>query len=613
MKRFHLFLSALCLLCFSCGLANQGAPTTAAPASTLPSASSESASSPQAATAVQSPGTATSLPDSLFFPLLTDGEGEVSPESWVETTLAEMSLEAKIGQMLIIGIDGNVFTPQICAQIQQLKPGGITISNANLSDPEALRLLSNGLQECARVAGLPGLLITLAHEGEYVDRFQSGTTLFPAALALGATGDPNSAYQAALASGQELAYSGVNLILGPVADVLTNYDNEVISQRSYGDSTNLVSQYVTQAMQGYRQAGLIPVLKHFPGHGGVVGDSHREMPIDYTGLDAIKQVYLPPFQAGVQAGAPVVMLSHVSYPAIDDGSEIPATVSNKVVRLLREDLGFKGVILSDAMRMRAVTQVMTSAEAALQGIQAGIDLLLVTRPEDALETRDWLLDGFEQGRLTEDQIDEAVRRVLTLKANRNLAFSPQSTDVTPTWQANQELAFQLGKQAVTLIKDDAGLVPLPKSVASVLVMGPGENWELYPTLKTALSKNGFNTEFYGFPPPWEGAIKNGQLLEQLSSQASKNDLVLLFTWQAHLNKLDYGDTWQVELVQRLVESGTPLIVVAIKSPTDILEFPYVSTFIAMYGTTPGQEQALIDALVGRAALQGVNPLPGLLP
>ncbi len=613
MRRFYLLLCALCLLGSSCGLANRGAPTTVAPASTLPGASSGSASSSPSATAVQSPGTATSLPDSLYFPLLTDGEGAVSPETWVETTLAGMSLEAKIGQMLIVGIDGNVFTPQICAQIQQLKPGGITLSNANLSDPDALRLLSDGLQECARAAGLPGLLITLAHEGEYVDRFQSGTTLFPAALALGATGDPGSAYQAALASGQELAYSGVNLILGPVADVLTNYDNEVISQRTYGESASQVSWFVSQAVQGYRQAGLIPVLKHFPGHGGVAGDSHREMPIDYTSLDAIRQVYLPPFRAGVQAGAPVVMLSHVSYPAIDAGAEIPATVSNNVVRLLREEMGFTGVILSDAMRMRAVTRVMTSAEASLQGIQAGIDLLLVTRPEDALETRDWLLDGFEQGRLTEEQIDEAVRRVLTLKAKRNLAFSPQSTDVTPDWQANQELAFQLGEQAVTLIKDDAGLVPLPKSVASVLVMGPGENWELYPALEAALSKNGFNTEFYDFPPPWEGAIKNVQLLEELSSQASKNDLVLLFTWQAHLNKLDYQDTWQVELVQRLVASGTPLIVVAIKSPTDILEFPDVSTFIAMYGTTPGQEQALIDALVGRAALQGVNPLPGLLP
>ena len=515
--------------------------------------------------------------------------------------------------MLIVGIDGVAVTPEICAQIEQLKPGGITLSNANLSDPEALRLLTTGLQECARAAGSPGLLITLAHEGEYVDRFQSGTTLFPAALALGATGDPEAAYQAALASGQELAYSGVNLILGPVADVLTNFDNEVVSQRTYGGISDQVSLFVSQAVRGYRQAGLIPVLKHFPGHGGVAGDSHRLMPIDYTSLDTIKNVYLPPFQAGVQAGAPLVMLSHVSYPAIDAGAEIPATVSNQVVALLREDMGFEGVILSDAMRMRAVTQVMTSAEASLQGIQAGIDLLLVTQPEDASETLDWLLDGFEQGRLTEARIDEAVRRILNLKANRNLAFYPQSAGAAPDWQTNNELAFQLGERAVALIRDEAGLVPIPGNLSKVMVIGPGEDWDLYPALLSALGESGYNAEFFDYPPPWEGAIKNDQLLDELPEQAASKDLVLLFTWQAHLNKLDFQDTWQAELVQKLHKSGTPLIVVAIKSPTDILEFPDVSSYIAMYGTTPGQEQALIDGLVGRAALQGINPLPGLLP
>lgn len=528
-------------------------------------------------------------------------------------TLAGMTHEEKMGQMLIVGINGKEITPEICAQIEQLKPGGITLSNENLSEPDALRDLTTGLQECAQAAGLPALLITLAHEGEYVDRFQSGMTLFPAALALGATGDPNTARQAALASGQELSYSGVNLILGPVADVLTNYDNEVVSQRTYGGSTSSVSEFVSRAVQGYRQAGLIPVLKHFPGHGGVAGDSHRLMPIDYTDLEAIKAIYLPPFQAGIQAGAPVVMLSHVSYPAIDAGAEIPATVSSQVVRLLREDLGFEGVILSDAMRMRAVTRVMTSAEASLQGIQAGIDLLLVTRPQDAVETLDWLLAGFEQGRLTQERIDQAVRHILTLKSNRNLAYSPQSASGTPDWQANQELAYQLGKKAVALIRDEAGLVPIPENLDRVLVVGPAEDWDLYPALLAALGERGYSAELLNYPPPWEGVIKNDRLLEEIPARAAGKDIVLLFTWQAHLNKLEYQDTWQAELVQRLRQNGAPLIVVAIKSPTDILEFPDVGTYIAMYGTTPGQEQALIEALVGSASLRGINPLPNLLP
>ncbi len=152
---------------------------------------------------------------------------------------------------------------------------------------------------------------------------------------------------------------------------------------------------------------------------------------------------------------------------------------------------------------------------------------------------------------------------------------------------------------MALIRDQAGLVPIPENLSKVMVIGPGEDWDLYPALLSALSESGYNAEFFDYPPPWEGAIKNDQLLEELPEQAASKDLVLLFTWQAHLNKLDFQDTWQVELVQRLVESGTPLIVVAIKSPTDILEFPDVSTYIAMYGTTAGSG-AGADRCAGRA-------------
>jgi beta-N-acetylhexosaminidase len=534
-------------------------------------------------------------------------------QPWVETTLGSMSPAEKIGQLLLVGIEGDKVTPENCAYIQQLKPAGITLSGENLPDPDTLRAFTTGLQECAQAAGMPPLLMTLAHEGEYVDRFRGGTTLFPAALAQGATGDPQSAYQASLASGQELAYSGVNLILGPVADVLTDYDNEVISQRTYGGDTSQVSQFVSNAVLGYRAAGLLPVLKHFPGHGGVSGDSHRVMPIDRADLETIKNIYLPPFQAGIEAGAPMVMISHVSYPAIDEGREIPATVSKDVVNLLREEMGFTGVILSDAMRMRAVTRVMTSPEASLQALQAGFDLLLTTIPADAQETQAYLLDGMTRGRLTSPHIDEAVRRVLTLKAMYGLSSYPVALPDAPDWQLNTQLADRIGERAVTLLKNEAGLVPLPQKKRNILVMGPSQDWELYPMLRDALMESGFNADFAPFPPPWDGKIKDRGLRESLVAQAGMYDLVLLFTWQAHLNRLTFEDTWQADLVNQLRESGKPLVVVAIKSPTDILEFPDVSTYIAMFGTTPGQEQALIDALVGRAILQGVNPLPGLLP
>lgn len=534
-------------------------------------------------------------------------------QSWVETTLAKMSPAEKVGQLLLVGIAGEKVSQENCAYLQQIKPAGITLSGENLPSPDSLRDFTQGLQACAQNADIPPLLMTLAHEGEYVDRFRSGTTLFPAALALGATGDPETAFQAALASGQELVYSGVNLILGPVADVLTNYSNEVISQRTYGGDPTQVSRFVARAVEGYQGAELIPALKHFPGHGSVAQDSHRTMPIDRSDLGTIRNVHLPPFRAGIAAGAPVVMLSHVSYPAIDNGREIPATVSENVVNLLRQELGFTGVILSDSMRMRAVTRIMTIPEASLQAVQAGIDLLLVTTPADAEETKAYLLDGLKQGRLTEKRIDEAVRRVLWLKAAHGLADYPVPLPDAPDWNANQQLAERIGERAVALIKDKEGLTPIPANKRDILVIGPGNGWELYPMLRDALTENGFKADFAPFPQPWEGKIKDRGLLGSLAAQAKTYKLVLLFTWQAHLNRLTYDDTWQIELVDQLLKSGVPLIVVAIKSPTDILEFPEVGTYLAMFGTTLGQERALVDILVGRRTPMGQNPLPDLLP
>jgi beta-N-acetylhexosaminidase len=166
---------------------------------------------------------------------------------------------------------------------------------------------------------------------------------------------------------------------------------------------------------------------------------------------------------------------------------------------------------------------------------------------------------------------------------------------------------------VTLYKDETGLVPLPPDVKNVLVVGPGEEWELYPMLEVALQEHGISTSFMHYPPPWEGPVEDTELLESIPTEAGQHDLVLLFTWQAHLNRLDSGDTWQADLVNDIVQTGTPLAVVAIKSPTDILEFPQIGTYLVMFGSTTGQEEALIDALVGRAEPVGKNPLPGLIP
>ncbi len=227
--------------------------------------------------------------------------------------------------------------------------------------------------------------------------------------------------------------------------------------------------------------------------------------------------------------------------------------------------------------------------------------------------RTLLLDVIDQGLLDVSRIDDAVRHVLALKAAQGLVDYPVEAAPAPDWEANQQLAETIGERAVTVYKDEAGLVPIPANVKNVLVVGPGEEWELYPMLEAAFKERGITSSFVHYPPPWDGPVQAEDILANLPEQAAGYDLALVFTWQAHLNRLGGGDTWQGDLVNRLAQTGVPLAVVAIKSPTDILEFPDIGTYLAMFGSTPGQEKALLDALTGKAEAVGKNPLPGLLP
>jgi beta-N-acetylhexosaminidase len=536
-----------------------------------------------------------------------------APDPWIEQTLAGMSLEQRIGQMLMVGVDGQAITPATCQLINRITPGGVVYRTGNAASPQALRRFSNGLQKCASQAGSLPLWISIDHEGQYVNRFETGATVFPAALALGAAANSAEAAQVASASGSELAFSGVNMVLGPVADVLTDYDNTVISQRSYGGDPQLVSQYVSQAVKGYLQAGVEPVLKHFPGHGGTSGDTHYVLATDPADLAQLQASHLPPFESGIQAGTQVVLTSHVAFPNIDN-SGLPTTLSPVMLDVLRKTMGFQGVILTDSLGMAAVTNENRGiSQAALMAVNAGVDMLLVTSPDTAQTVYNHLLVDVQKGDLTEARINESVRRILTAKAARGLKSFDFPTSSTPNWNGNQDLALQVGANAVTVMRDDAQLVPLPTKDKSIMIVGPADGWGLYPALKSALGEKGFHFTIYPYSNPWGGAVPEAGYLTSLPAQAHQFDLVLVFTWDSHPNRFVFDDNWQSMLVKRMQKTGVPLVVVALKSPTDILDFPDIPTYLTTFGTTDGQIHTLAGVLAGDTQATGVNPLPGLMP
>jgi len=534
-----------------------------------------------------------------------------TPNQIVEEILRQMTLDQKIGQMLLMGIDGTWITSGSCGQVQAISPGGIIYRGTNVENPQQLTTLSSELQKCSeRGVGIP-LLIAIDHEGQYVTRFNSGITVFPAAMAQGAAGDPALTHQAALAAGQELAYSGVNMVLGPVADVLTDYDNTVISQRSFGGRSDLVSQHVREAVLGYLEAGILPVLKHYPGHGGVAGDTHNITVQDPASQEEMVQVYLPPFRAGVEAGAPAVMFGHVIYPSLDE-TGLPASLSPNLIDSLRNDIGFDGITMTDSMGMGAITASTESIEeAAVQAIRAGEDMLLVTSPMTAQMARVGLLNAVNSGQITQERIDQAVRVILATKQAHGLISYPLSTPDTPYWQGNTNLGYSIGYQSIYEHRDQADLIPIPPDKKRVLIIGPTDGWGLYDTVGNALQKNGISYEVETFSGPWSDAIKDKDLLNSLPFKAAAYDLTIVFTWDSHLNRFRFNDTWQSDLVNRLLTEKVPLIVIALKSPTDIIDFPLVSTYLATFGTTPGQLQGVADVLTGVTEAGGSNPLPEL--
>ena len=585
-------------------------PVLVAPVYASPSQTPAFAPSPVASVTTSAPSAAatdTLAPASATPAEITVPSPAASPalqhDGWVETTLAGMSLEQKIGQMILSGVNGGNASPSTCAYLREISPGGVLYRAGNVSNPEQLRAFSAGLQTCAQENGLPPLLIALDHEGQYVNRFESSATLFPAAMALGAAANPQLTHDVALAQGQELAYAGVNMVLGPVADVLTAYDSTVISLRSFGEDPQQVAPLVSAMTGGFNQAGLIPVLKHFPGHGGVGEDSHEDLPVDLSAADTISSTYLPPFRSGIDLGAPVVMLGHVVYPALDSNN-LPATLSVPVIRLLREDLGFKGVILTDSMGMGAIKQHWTVGDASLMAVQAGVDMLLLSSDTSVNAARTRLLSAVQSGELAEGRIDESVRRILALKA------SLPADSGAPDWDAHRSLAFQAGYQAVAILRNEANLVPLPAN-STVLAILPGDAWGLAGILTTAFSDGNIHLQIISYPPPWDGVIPDRGLIDNILAQSSGYDLTLVMTWEAHLNRVRLGDDWQARLVDTLIKNDRPLMVAALKSPTDLLEFPRVTTYLATFGTASGQLQALIDILAGSSKPTGKNPLLGM--
>lgn len=356
----------------------------------------------------------------------TEGETADTPQTAdaLQALISSMTLEEKIAQMFIItpealtGFEQAVDAGEaVRSALSDYPVGGLIFFKTNIQNPQQITEMIADTKEYAKAAAKLPVLIAVDEEGGSVARIagnpQFPVEKFPDMSAIGASGDISKAYEVGNVIGSYLKEYGFNMDFAPDADVLTNPDNTVVAMRSFGSDPHLVSAMAGQTAKGLMDQGIIPVYKHFPGHGSTKGDTHEGFSYTDRTLEELRESELVPFADAVENGIPCIMAAHIAAVAVD--GDKPASLSKVLITdVLRGELGFDGVVITDAMNMGAVQNLYSSGEAAVMAVEAGADLLLM--PENFQEAYETLLNAVKEGQISEDRIDLSMMRIAVMKA-----------------------------------------------------------------------------------------------------------------------------------------------------------------------------------------------------
>ena len=524
-----------------------------------------------------------------------------------------MSLEEKVGQMFVTyayGTDAGGTDTRNQTEygvdnhrelIEQYHLGGIIYFawSGNVQNPHQIAGLSNGIQRAATSSGaeIPALISTDQEQGLVV-RITEPATQFPGNMALGAARDPRLAKSAAEVTGEELRAMGINQNFAPVADVNVNPENPVIGVRSFSSNPDLVSSLTEAQVRGYQREDVASTAKHFPGHGDTDVDSHTGLPvIDHT-REELDSIDLPPFAAAIGADVESIMTAHIVVPALDDSGR-PATLSRPILTdLLRRQMDFDGVVVTDALDMQGVREMFGDERVPVEAIKAGADIMLMP-PEFDLAYRS-VLEAVRSGEISERRIEQSVYRILRLKERLGLFRQPfvkeHEVDRVVGNRRHLATAEEVTERTVTLVENEAGDLPLrPGSGKRALVTGWGVTTTA--TLGSEVRSRGLAAEVL----ETGAAPSDATIARARTAAAERSDLVIVVTNRA------WSSPAQQRLVAALVASGKPVIVAAVRDPYDVAHLPTADTFVATYSYAGVSVRALAKTLFGE-----VNP-SGRLP
>ncbi|WP_166638038.1 beta-N-acetylhexosaminidase [Halanaerobium saccharolyticum] len=523
----------------------------------------------------------------------------------MEYKLENMSLEEKVGQLFQIGFSTSTVNDQVRDMIENYHVGGVIYFSRNIESLEQTAELSNSLQQLAlnSEGGIP-LFISADQEGGTVTRL-AGATHFPGNMALGAANDQDLTTEVAESTAAELKNLGINVNLAPVLDVNNNPDNPVIGVRSFGGDPELVAKLGAAYIKGLQSGGVIATAKHFPGHGDTDTDSHLDLPIIRHQRSRLNRVELYPFKKAIEAGVDSIMTAHVYFPAIEKKEGIPATLSKSVLTgLLRDELKFEGVIITDCMEMKAIVETFGTVEGAVKTIEAGSDTVLVShsyqKQKNAIGA---VIEAVKSGRISEKRIDASVKRILKLKAKRiNLDQVDKADPAQIDFKSHKKLAEKLAEKSLTLVKNE-DIFPLEnikeKKVTVIdfemgrvsLAENEGE--------KNNLFVNYLNQKIISLD---HIRLQNNAVLsfdDQQRIEAS--DLIIVCTYNATVNR------YQAELAEKLAENNN-ILVLALRNPYDYQLIDKTQAFITTYDYSPASQKAAANFILGKIEAKGKLPV-----
>ncbi len=550
---------------------------------------------------------------------------------WADKQLKKMTLDEKIGQMVHIGVNAEFINQDSAAfldlkrQVVENKVGGITVFVGGVY--ETVHLM-NRMQEAAKIP----LLISADFETGVGMRFPDAVN-FPWNMAIAATGNTEFARRQGVIVGRESRATGVQQVFAPTVDVNNNAQNPVINVRSYGENAEEVARFGTAFMQGLQSENVLATAKHFPGHGDTAVDSHRGLPVINFSRERLEQTEFVPFRAMIKAGVGSVMISHISMPQLDatevkplrvsekaayaesevitEATTIPATLSPNIIQnVLKKDMNFDGLVVTDAMDMSGLTLYFNAEEGAVRAVLAGNDILVKPASSDAPVRG--LKEAVKTGRITEERINQSVRKILAYKyklgLNEKKTTSLEAIDTIVSGAETRKLADEIANNAMTLVKNEDNFLPL-KSGKRVVVLcitnGEDRNF-VGNTLTGTLRQNGLLTERI--------VIDERATAKQIEDAIAKSkaaDVVVAGLYgrvrSGAKNSIGLPEAGE-KVLREVLKSDVKTVAVSFGNPYLLLGFPEIKNYVVAYGDMTALQRAAGNSLMGKNDFIGKLPI-----